>query len=89
MNKFRKILLYVLNLLMLSLAIYWYANDKTYEPVIVIIGQFIALITLASGEITTKMSNEDVKGTTVFMKGEGNMKNKNVSDSYIDIDNKK
>ena len=88
MNKFRKITLYILNVLMLLAAIYWYADKKEIEPMIVIIGQIIALITLASGEISTKVSNKDMQRTSVFMKGQGSIKNDNVSDSYIDVDNK-
>jgi hypothetical protein len=73
---------------MLFLAIYWYAKAKEIEPLIVIIGQVIAVVALASGEINTKVSNQDMQRTKLFMKGEGSVKNKNVSDSYIDIDNK-
>jgi hypothetical protein len=73
---------------MLLAAIYWYADKKETEPLIVILGQIAAFITLASGEISTKVSNKDVQNTKMFLKGQGSIKNDNVSDSYIDVDNK-
>ncbi|MCX7551546.1 hypothetical protein [Xanthomarina sp. F2636L] len=54
MNKLVKIILYVFNIIALGIAIYWFNADQSPEPLIVIISQFLVLITLI---FESKISN--------------------------------
>lgn len=62
MNKSVKIILYILNILIFGIAIYWFINDKSPEPLITVIGQFLILLTLIFeskiGKISIKKISE-------------------------------
>lgn len=63
MNKILKIILILLNLIMLLIAIRWYADKKELEPSIAIFGQISSLFVLffekkAAKIITKKLRNQ-------------------------------
>jgi len=65
MSKRVKVILYILNIIVFGIAIYWFKDDQSPEPLIAMIGQFLVLITLIfeskiSGLGITKISNSEV-----------------------------
>ncbi|MDO8316003.1 MAG: hypothetical protein Q7T12_00575 [Flavobacterium sp.] len=65
MNKSVKIILYTLNVLIFGIAIYWFTNDKSPEPLITMIGQFLVLLTLIFESKIAKISIENVSDSEV------------------------
>ncbi len=54
MNKLVKIILYIFNIIVLGIAIYWFKDEQSPEPLIVMISQILVLITLI---FESKISN--------------------------------
>lgn len=72
MNKLLKSILYIFNIIALGIAIYWFKDEQSPEPLIVMISQFLVLITLIfeskiSNIVISKVSkskvNVEVKST--------------------------
>ena len=90
MNKLLKTILIILNLLMLSLAIYWYSEKKETEPLISIIGQIIALLVILFENNISKIRTNKINksGVNIDTKPGSDIKTSNVTDSQIDIKNR-
>jgi hypothetical protein len=87
MNKIIKYIIIVLNVLVLIVAINWYFRDKEFEPLIAVIGQFIALLVLffedkLSKVINIKNVNTDIE-TNILGKNNVDVLNKKNKDSNI------
>ncbi len=59
--KINKIILVVINLIMLVFACIWYYKEKSYEPLIVILGQIASLITLFFSDKKSKIKTKKLK----------------------------
>jgi hypothetical protein len=65
MNKSVKIILYVLNFLIFGIAIYWFTNDKSPEPLITMIGQFLVLLTLIFESKIAKIAIDKISDSEI------------------------
>lgn len=72
MNKLLKIILYIFNIIALGIAMYWFKDEQSPEPLIVMISQFLVLITLffeseisniSISKVSKSKVNLDVKST--------------------------
>ena len=79
MNKLVKTILYIFNLIVLGIAIYWFKSEQSPEPLIAIISQFLVLITLI---FESKISNI---GISKVSKSEVDVEVKSNDDSSITI----
>ena len=61
MNKALKLFLVLVNGAMLILSIFWYRKDKSYEPLIVCLGQILALAGLLGEGRVSKIITKNVK----------------------------
>lgn len=79
MNKLVKSIIYIFNLIALLIAIYWFKDEQSPEPLIVIISQSLVLITLF---FESKISNI---GISKVSKSEVDVEVKSNDDSIINI----
>jgi hypothetical protein len=82
MNKSVKIILYTLNVLIFGIAIYWFTNDKSPEPLITMIGQFLVLLTLIFESKIAKIAIQKVSDSKVDVET-GSNDESNISISRI------
>jgi hypothetical protein len=67
MNKSVKIILYILNILIFGIAIYWFTIDKSPEPLITMIGQFLVLLTLIFESKITKIAIAKISESEIYV----------------------
>lgn len=79
MNKLLKTILFIFNLIALGIAIYWFKDEQSPEPLIVMISQFLVLITLI---FESKISNI---GISKVSKSKVNIDTKSTDNSSINI----
>ena len=79
MNKLLKTILFIFNFIALGIAIYWFKNEQSPEPLIVMISQFLVLITLI---FESKISNI---GISRVSKSKVNIDTKSTDNSSINI----
>lgn len=87
MKTSKKTILTVINFGILGFAIFWYMNDKSYEPIIVFLGQIASLITLSvekkSKIITKKLSTN--ANVDVDVSSGDNVHTSDIDDSEVKI----
>jgi hypothetical protein len=90
MNKYLKRFVVIINIVMLLLAIYWYLEKKEVEPVIVTLGQIIAIITLIFEKQFSQIITKRISGSNIKIDTEPGSKilTSKVKDSEIDIKNR-
>lgn len=88
MKKNHKIILICINLLMLGFAFLWFNKEKSYEPIIVMLGQVAALFTIfwddKNSKIITKRVTQNSQVDIDVNKGD-NINTSDVSDSNVKI----
>ena len=92
MNKTIKYLIVTINIIMIVLAFSWYLEKKEKEPLIVILGQTIALLVLFFEKNISKYNYiKSSKNSTIKIDNLSNVDSKNIikksTDSKIDIKN--
>jgi hypothetical protein len=79
MKKLVKTILYIFNIIVLGIAVYWFKDEQSPEPLIVMISQFLVLITLI---FESKISNI---GISKVSKSKVNVDVKSTDNSSISI----
>ncbi|QNK77898.1 hypothetical protein H7F37_02055 [Winogradskyella sp. PAMC22761] len=79
MNKLVKTIIYIFNIIALVIAIYWFIDEQSPEPLIVMISQVSILITLI---FESKISNINISKVS---KSEINVEDKSTDASNISI----
>lgn len=79
MNKLLKTILFIFNIIALGIAVYWFKDEQSPEPLIVMISQFLVLITLI---FESKISNI---GISKVSKSKVNVDVKSTDNSSISI----
>ena len=92
MNKKVKYLIITINIIMIALAFLWYLEGGEKEPLIVILGQIIALLVLLFEKNISKYNYiESSKNSTIEINNISNTDSKNIIkksiDSKIDVKN--
>lgn len=87
MNKTLKFIIVLINLVMLYIAYDWYCKTKENEPIIVILGQILAILGLLFEQKATKIFTKDIDNSDVKIKRKSTdqVHTENVKDSTIDI----
>jgi hypothetical protein len=81
MNKLLKTILFIFNIIALGIAIYWFRDEQSPEPLIVMISQFIVLITLIFESKISNIGISKVSKSKVNVDVKSNDKNSiNISD---------
>ncbi len=89
MNRYLKVLIIALNLIALWASISWYSQSGGHEPLIIIITQVIALLTLFSENFIKRNILDNVKKSKIKMQSKSHSSNilKNIEESDIKIKN--
>jgi hypothetical protein len=82
MNKLLKTILFIFNIIALGIAAYWFKDEQSHEPLIVMISQFLVLITLI---FESKISNIGISKVSKSKVNVGVKSNDNSSISISDI----